>query len=375
MGTLFDYLKEYKNVSFVEEPFTEIDRLIMAELAYLNYEKLNIHSFEYLSELANDIEELTIDNFDRKRNKALFEEIIKSPRFTMLEVGYVNAINSGNMQFCAVTFRVLSNYFIVFRGTDLSISGWREDLELGVYQKLPSYDHAVSYADTILNLHTGRFEIIGHSKGGNIAFFVGSELIEKYQNKIVTIYNFDGPGFNYDILAKVKNTPQFAKFLKFIPKDDVVGLLLDNYDNYHIINSKHFGVFQHDLFFWQVEGTDLKRDDNITFLSKIFSKTVIDWVASLEFEEKVKILKLFDEFFINSDVQNLSQLKKINLNQLKKFISSYIGFSKDEKKMLTKLSFRMMKYYIDNSFDEIKDKINKENNKNQTKLLKNNKSE
>ena len=363
MSSLFDYLARYKNTSFDDEPFTEIDRLILAELAYLSYEKLNIKSFIYLKDIADSIEELTIDIFEKKRHKALFESMINSERFAALEIGEVEAKTSDNIQFCAITFRVHSNYFVVFRGTDLSISGWREDLELGVYHKLPSYDYTLNYTEKLLDLYTGNFELIGHSKGGNIAFFIGSELIEKYSNKIVRISNFDGPGFNYDIFEKIRGTKHFDKFLKYIPKDDVVGLILDNFDNYNVVDSMYFGVIQHVMFFWQVDGLNLKRVNNISMLSKIYSKATIDWIASLSFEEKIKILKLFDEFFANADVQNLNQLKENKREKLIKFITSYREFSLQDKKMLIKLTFRMIGYYFDSSVNEIENKIaNKKNN-------------
>ncbi|MCH5172131.1 MAG: DUF2974 domain-containing protein [Erysipelotrichales bacterium] len=360
MASLFDYLTKYKNTSFAEEPITEIDRLILAELAYLSYEKLKIKSFIYLKNIANEIETLTIDIFEKKRHKTLFEEVINSKRFGMLEIGEVEAKTSDNVQFCAITFRVDSSYYIVFRGTDLSISGWREDLELGVYRKIPSYDYTLSYTIRLLDLYTGCFELIGHSKGGNIAFFIGSELIEKYSDKIVKITNFDGPGFNYDIFEKIRGAEHFNKFLKYIPKDDVVGLILDSCDNYNVVDSAYFGVIQHIMFFWQVEDSHLKRVDNISVLSKIYSKATIDWISSLSFEEKLKILKLFDEFFANAEVHNLNQLKEKIPQKMMKFIASYHGFSFEDKKMLIKLSVRMIKYYIDHSLTEIEGKIAKE---------------
>ena len=49
-------------------------------------------------------------------------------------------------QFSAMTYRLnLDTYLIVFRGTDDSIIGWKEDFHLTYMKEIPAQKHALRY--------------------------------------------------------------------------------------------------------------------------------------------------------------------------------------------------------------------------------------
>ena len=49
-------------------------------------------------------------------------------------------------QFAAMTYRLnLDTYLIVFRGTDDSIIGWKEDFHMTYMKEIPAQKHALKY--------------------------------------------------------------------------------------------------------------------------------------------------------------------------------------------------------------------------------------
>ena len=54
-------------------------------------------------------------------------------------------------QFAAMTYRLtLDTYLIVFRGTDDSIIGWKEDFHLTYMKEIPAQKHALRYLKNFL---------------------------------------------------------------------------------------------------------------------------------------------------------------------------------------------------------------------------------
>lgn len=61
------------------------------------------------------------------------------------------------------------------------------------------------------------------------------------------VYSHDGPGF----LPNFYKTQEFeniqSRICKIIPKSAVVGLIMEQYNNYKVVNSKAVLLLQHDL--------------------------------------------------------------------------------------------------------------------------------
>lgn len=358
MKDLIQYFNTYGKKTFQEMEFTEIDAMILVQLSYLNFEKVTSQAFCHIKELSHQLEDLTQGNYATKRNGELFELLCQAPRFCDIEIGEVESVLNDSMQYAVMTFRMDNAYFIVFRGTDMSIAGWKEDLNLGISQTIDSHLLGVEYASKIIDKYVGSFTILGHSKGGNIALFVGMKLPSRFQKKVQRIYDFDGPGFAFDL----ENDPAYQqiqdKYVKFVPKDDVIGLLLNHSSAYQVVDSKSLGFMQHDLYFWKIHDTSFKKLEDISFLSKIFSKTMLEWLDSMTQEEKLSCIQALDELFKKANITNLNQLKNLSFEAIRGIIFSSIQLPFKQKKQLTMIVFRLMKYYMKASIEEIKPKKN-----------------
>lgn len=207
-----------------------------------------------------------------------------------------------------------------------------------------------------MDKYQGRFYLSGHSKGGNIALYAAMNLDLENQNKIIKILDFDGPGFNFDLVRTSKYLAIQKKYFKFVPKDDIIGLLLNHSDEYQVVDSKSIGFFQHDLYFWKIKDNGFIKLDDTSVLSKIFNKTILDWLSSMSIEERYDCVMAADDFFKKANITSLNQIKKLSFKTMKNLISSTVHLPFQQKKMLAGLILRMMRFYIKNSVNQIQGK-------------------
>ena len=356
MKDLLNYLKTYEDVPFAEKEMTEIDFMILVQLSYLNFERISIQKFCFLSSLESMVEKITEGNYATNRNKELFHRICNAHRFKDLEIGEVESVLNDSIQYAAMTFRLNQTCYIVYRGTDMSIAGWKEDFTLGVSETIESHSLGLNYANRMMKNEEKNFYLLGHSKGGNIALYVGMNIEEEYQNRLVQIIDFDGPGFTFDLIHHPSYLRIKEKYSKFVPKDDVIGLLLNHSNAYQVVDSKSIGFLQHDLYFWKIEKDSFKKLDDISILSKIFSKTILDWLDSMTIEEKIECVNAADDFFKKANITDLNQLKKLSFSTMKGVIGTSIHLPFKQKKMFAILMARMIKYYVKNSVHQIQKK-------------------
>lgn len=174
MGTILDYLKEYGDYSLEEKPFGDVDSLVISQLSYLKFDGIVPGPEEErepvsLSEIAAHAEydHLYADERYRKDNTALFSGILKSRRFGQMRLwNYVNQIAPElESQFSAVVCGLTEDIvYVVFRGTDENIVGWKEDLNLAFSEPVPGQRRSVTYLEQAAQTIAGRFFTGGHSK-------------------------------------------------------------------------------------------------------------------------------------------------------------------------------------------------------------------
>lgn len=272
MNTIFTYLETYKNVSFLEKDFNEVDNLIFCAFSYIDFsgiiQKENTIS---IKELYTKYKFLMDEkNIFKKDQNDLFQLLSESKRFQdILITGYVNDISKEEeKQFGAITF-ILPNeqLFVAFKGTDETITGWKEDFNMSYMSVIPSQKSAKEYLEEILKNTKKSVLVGGHSKGGNLAMYAAIFCPEELKNKISKVYNNDGPGFAYKIdLTKEYQTIK-DKIITYIPKSSIVGNIFDSYTKIIIIESTALGILQHNLYSWLI------LEDTFLYVKEMDGKT------------------------------------------------------------------------------------------------------
>ena len=278
-----DYVNYYKNISFDDYKWNDVDNLVCAAFAYLPLGR-------------REIDGLFLPNKVLKKSNhpaaGLLFEVLDSIRYKGLELwDYVNIVND-ETQFGAITIRLNDICYVAFRGTDNSITGWKEDFELGYNYPVPAQRLARDYLVNHINEDDKLIYVGGHSKGGNLAMASVLEIDDDIFKRIKFVYNNDGPGF----LEKVFNSSGFLRLEKklkmFLPEESVVGILLNNTNRYQVVKSKESGFKQHDLFSWLCFGGILVNGKLSAFSIKA-RKIFNNWLEKQDLEKRKRLVEGF----------------------------------------------------------------------------------
>ena len=308
MGNLITYVQQYEAQTFQEKLVTDIDILVLTEIAYLPFDEIVSSSFEEktaisLNQLGKEFE--TIKEKEHKNNPfmitkeriQLLDVVSKSLRFKDVKVfGFMNDIDDElTKQFAAVCYQwEEESRWIIFRGTDESLTGWKEDFMMTYSDLIPAQIDAIEYLRKQAELFSGSLNISGHSKGGNLSLYASAMQEEDIQHRIQQIYCWDAPGVHRSILNTEGYQRVVSKAKRYIPQDSIVGLMLESQVPYHIIESQGSGISQHSALMWNIEEDYFVELTELTRNSQLTDQTFKQWTEVVSDED----LKLFfDTFF------------------------------------------------------------------------------
>lgn len=291
-GTIIEYLKENGHYSFEEKPMNDVDSLVLCQFSYLKFDGMvpDVNANERsvtLEELAahEDAEKLFADERFEKENRALFGGMLHSRRFRNLRMNcYINIVEKEwETQFSAITFLLDDGtLYIAFRGTDETIVGWKEDFNMAFLSPVPGQSYSVKYVNIITGRLHKSFYIGGHSKGGNLAVYSAMNCLPKVRERILKIYSMDGPGFRPEVLEKCCYNDIADKVIKILPHSSLIGMIFERDIRYRVVESKSFGLAQHDPFSWLVKDDHFVEVDGIYESRMRKNNAINEWILSLD---------------------------------------------------------------------------------------------
>ena len=196
----------------------------------------------------------------------------------MLLNGYCELMDDAReQQFAALTVELGDgSIYLSYRGTDDTIVGWKEDLNMGYLEVIPPrralgipwpHDAAVSDAKCASADTQGR-QPFGLCRGKGPG---------RRADRIVRVYNNDGPGFAKPLVGTPEHTRVADRILTVVPQSSVVGQLLEHEQNVEIVRSDAEGMLQHDGFSWQVVGDHFIHLDGFSREGKVIDETLESW--------------------------------------------------------------------------------------------------
>lgn len=298
VGTMLEYIREYGEYTFTEKPVTEVDSLIFCQLSYLKFDGLvpwltenkKSVTLQAIREHA-DYDKLFADERYEKVNRMLFTAMLSSKRFRGIRLNcYINIVETEwETQFSAVTVILDDNsLYLAYRGTDETIIGWKEDFNMAFLDPVPGQSFSVKYMNMVTGRLHQRFYTGGHSKGGNFAVYAALNCSEAVRERILRIYNHDGPGFRPEVLKRLDYAAIEEKISKTLPHSSLVGMLFSPADEkYTVVESKTFGLLQHDPFTWLVADDHFVKVKEVYKSRKFTDGTINEWILSMS-QEQVK---------------------------------------------------------------------------------------
>lgn len=317
-NTLATYVRDYGDYTFMEKPMNDVDSLVLCQFCYLKFDGLVPLVTEYKKSVSIRAlaahalyDDLFLDKRYEKDNRELFAAMLASRRYCNLKMNcYINIVEpEWETQFSAVTFLLEdSTIYVAYRGTDETIVGWKEDFNMAFQSPVPGQAYAVKYLNMVAKKFFSNFYIGGHSKGGNLAVYAAMNCTEKVQERIIKIYSMDGPGFREDVLEKHKYEVIADRIVKILPQSSLVGMLFETSPHYKVVESKTFGLLQHNPYTWMIEGDDFLYAKGIYESQKFANTAVNEWLMAMDDSERKMFVNTLYQVISASEAENLIDL-------------------------------------------------------------------
>ena len=289
---LLDYLQWRNDVPLSISPFNEVDNVIFSYLSYIDFRDLkeDWKGFFDLKDLFRDfcekhsLEEIETTGEFTERAPLLLKEMMEGERFSDTKVGYYaeDFDKDKVKQFAALVFLLPDGRnYISFRGTDKTITGWKEDFLMSCQSETAGAKEAVEYFNKIASVLEGKLILGGHSKGGNFAMYAAAFCEAEYKERIVQVYNNDGPGFREEVIQSPEFQELLPKISTIAPQSSIIGQLLSNPAKQHVIHSTAKGILQHDAMTWEAEKDSLVSSE-LDELSEYTKTTLGSWLESMD---------------------------------------------------------------------------------------------
>ena len=345
---VYGYLKK-NHSTFDVVPFNVVDSLAITWMAYFDFaivkEKLPLTFKEIESIPYYKTQDPYTSSFVPKYSRRFMHAMAISPRFQnaeLLDFDYVLDKNN-SAQFCVIAVRLAGLIVVAFKGTDDSYTGWREDFELSYKGTITSYSLAESFVSNILAKYNEQIVLCGHSKGGNVATYLLSQLEDA--SRIEHVYSFDGPGFRIQGLFENKED-RLEKYTKIIPQSSIVGVLFSNETDVEIVKSGSAMIVQHIPLIWVVKNNDFVYLKKRTLSSRYLEKSLNSWIESLNDEERQRFTEIVFGELDKLDPQDFISFFKKIFKQIRPVYEAYLGLDMDDKKLLFRVYFKLVRNMI-----------------------------
>lgn len=344
MAGIIDYIKWRGDISFKESPFNEIDNLIFTQFSSIDFK--GIVPEDTADTIPLHVAVRTV--VDRGRASSMKLGLIVPDIIYTMAALMAESKRYGDLmlcshicrfdreqegQFSAITAIIDDETVcVVFRGTDDTLLGWKEDFNLAFNSSVPSHAMSSEYLEETVTALGRRVYICGHSKGGHLAIYSSATVPSNIQDKILKIYSNDGPGFPLEFFKTEGYLRVSDRVVTVVPQGGFIGRIFHQDEKtYRIVNSTNSGIYQHDGFSWQVMGKAF-IGDSFTAECERNQKTFNSWISEMSNEDKKAFVDKFFSFLGSSGAKTLLELTE-NPPQL---IKAYKELSDDDKALIKK---------------------------------------
>lgn len=351
MGNLITYVQQYGAQTFEDKALTDIDVLVLTEIAYLPFDEIVPQSFDVtkaisLNQLGKEFEKIKEKEHEKnpfmitEERIQLLELVSNSQRYKDIEVfGFINDIDDERTkQFAAVCYQwEEENRWIIFRGTDESLTGWKEDFMMTYSDLIPAQTDAIEYLKKQAETFFGTLNVSGHSKGGNLSLYASAMQNEAVQKRIGQIYCWDSPGVHRSILSTKGYQRVVSKAKRYIPQDSIVGLMLESQVPYHIIESQGSGISQHSALMWNIEEDRFVELTELTRNSQLTDQTFKQWIETVSDEDLKLFFDTFFEVFFEMGVETVNDVYYNFRNYMQEFFKKAYQMDTEKREILLRV--------------------------------------
>ena len=356
MKNMLDYIKEFGHVSFEERAFSEIDALVLTELEYLPLEKVvpsdvNGELFATVKDIAEYMKEHKQELVDEnpmmitEERHEVSQLVADASRFQSLKFFGVVSVwdKDTTKQFAAVTVEVEPSVrLVIFRGTDDTLIGWKEDFLMTYSPLVAAQTDAKEYLAKQASLWGGDLMISGHSKGGNLAIYAAATQTEDVQLRIVDIFCFDSPGLYRSVLETKGYQNIVPLAMRYIPQDSLVGLMLESEVPYVIVKSNASGAMQHSAMTWEIEDGQFIKVEKLTKNSLLNDQMFKKWTESVSDEELELFWNVFFDLLFTVGIETVNDVYGQFMHYVQEFLKAAGKMDEEKRELLTRVALLLV---------------------------------
>ena len=311
----------------------------------------NGENFVTVKEIAEYMQEHKQELFDEnpmmitQERHEVSQVIADAPRFQSLKFfGVVSEWDKDTTkQFAAVTVEVEPSVrLVVFRGTDETLIGWKEDFLMTYSPLVAAQTDAKEYLAKQASLWDGDLMISGHSKGGNLAIYAAATQVEDVQLRIVDIFCFDSPGLYRSVLETKGYQNIVPLAMRYIPQDSLVGLMLESEVPYVIVKSNATGAMQHSAMTWEIEDGQFIKMEKLTKNSQLNDQTFKKWTESVSDEELELFWNVFFELLFSVGIDTVNDLYGQFMHYVQEFLKAAGNMDEEKRELLTRIALLLV---------------------------------
>lgn len=343
-SNMFDYLDWRGDLSFRAAPFNEVDNLILSVTAFVNFSPSAAEG--ETAELKPAVAEFAALPEEKRYLGAIIppqitDVAVKASQCKRFEGtlvrDFVNTVSEKDTeQFSAVTFLLPDgSVFVAYRGTDDTLTGWKEDLMIGLKNGVPAQLRAAEYLCRAADRSAGPIRVGGHSKGGNLAVWAAVNAPDDVAERIVAVYSNDGPGFLSDFTESASCRRMEDRIINLVPESSIVGALLQRVGKYRVIASSQKNIMQHDPLSWEVKADRFVDRKSRTKFGSESDKAIRSWIDSMSEDEKKDIA---DTLFAALDATGAKTVTDLKNNPLRSAMAMQKAFNSTDREKREKVN-------------------------------------
>ena len=352
---LIEYLLLYKDKSFKDMPFNEVDALALADFSYVDFEALGLNKDRVEGSTLVDLIDAyrpTPQDSERKLNYLKVARFIcEGKRYAGANFAHFRKVRDENAdkQFQAITIIFKDFIYISYCGTDSTTLGWKEDFNMAILEMVPSEIEAIKYANMVANKHWfRRIYLGGHSKGGRLAISAAKGMNNK--RRIAAIFSFDAPNYPssfYDSDYKKID----SLILAYAPNESIIGRLMNEYHQKKVVKSTNTLLMQHDTFSWVIDHRSFAYDYGYTEKSTRIVTTINHTLMENDEETKHQFIDTLFDYFDRLGIDKLPNEKEFLgffLKRIPSVVGEWRNTPKESRTVVKKIIFELLKDYFFN---------------------------
>lgn len=323
MSSIIEYL-ESEFATFDEKPFGAVDAAVLSQAAMLNGTGI-VPSFpsapsgllDRLSAfLAPQLPSARFVDFARAERfdgmftglvphdiKRCLFALIASPRFRDLAIcGFQRVVDEAACtQFMATTYVWRDAFaFVAFGGTDISLAGWRENLDMAYCPETGAQRLARTYLEQAASHLPQRLLVGGHSKGGNLALYAALTCRDTVRGRIDHLWALDAPGFKEGCFTEEDYARLGDRASRIVPEESTIGMLLECPLEPMVVCSTASGVEQHSAFTWEIEGGAFVSAGRLSDSSRALRDVTAEWLSGMDDARRRRVVEAVSEAVVAS---------------------------------------------------------------------------